>query len=235
MAQQTANEIIQGAFKTIGVYSEESVLEGFRAQEGLYYLNMLLDSFATKDTYISFNDLLNFTLTPNKRVYELSNLITADVTSNRLVSIRYLALAYNNFSYPVLISEDYDFYMNKRNLLTSRRPRRVFLQNNISKSLINFFYAPDYAYECTIKGKFVLNRLDFVTDVIEGVPADYILFLEMALARLLHSKFPGSAWTEMNEREYNQAKIDMKASVDKPDMTVVRYDYDWYSKDLLNL
>lgn len=215
---RTTIDIIQGAFKLIGVFSEDRALSGKRADEGLYYINILLDDFANSSIRIAYNALLNFNLVQNQQAYEISNKSGADVSNNPLVALKYVNLTDGDIQYEVEIIPDNLYYENtKLNTLTGR-PLRIFLQNDIDESNLFFVIKPDKAYPCTVKGKFVLNHVT-LHQVLNDVPAYYHLFLEYALGRLLHSRYPGSTWDKAAEDTY-QDRLKRITAANDQDLTI---------------
>lgn len=210
---RTSNQIIENAFKIIGLFAEDIALENGRMVEGLYNLNILLSQYASSPEKIAYNSNITFNLVPNQREYSISKAIGADVNSNRLVSIKYLTLKSNDIIYPVDITDD-EFYINRTRTDTFKTlPRQCYLQNEIEGSIIVFFQIPDQVYECRIKGKFTIDEVE-LSQVLDEVPNYYHGFLEYALAKQLHSKYKGSSWDANDEETYRSMLNDIKTYSD---------------------
>ncbi len=210
---RTANEIIEGAFKIIGIFSEERNLSGKRLKEGLDVLNELLSTYRASAQLIAYDSTITFNLVVGQRQYEISEEISADVNSNPLVRLKFVTIENDNLQYPIQIAPDNLFYTNGINLNRSRRPTQVFLQQDNNASFLNFFVKPELAYLCTVKGKFVLDDLTLNTDI-TTIPRYYTLYLKSALGRLLHPNYDGSKWDAVDETQYTELKEDVMSVAD---------------------
>lgn len=210
---RTSNSIIENAYKLIGIFSEDRALEGGRVTEALSLLNQLLDQYASVNTRIAYDSLLNFTLTAGKQDYTFSKAIGADVDSQKIVRIKFINLTDGDFSYPVRIQPDEFFFNKTRNLISTTRPTDAYFQNQIEGSKLVFFTKPDKNYGCTIKAKFVIQSVD-LNEVLNEVPSYYHMFLEYALARVLQNHYPGSIWDQIKEDFYQKMLIDISDASD---------------------
>lgn len=206
---RTVNDVVEGAFKLIGLFSEDRALENFRATEGLSYLQKILDNFGGVNTRIAYDAQLPFNLVLNQRTYTFSKEVGADVNSNKIVELKYVFLTDSDFNYPVDIENDDIFFNRRINLLSTGRPTQCFFQNALDEtnsyevSKITFFTLPDKAYDCTIKAKFVPNAVA-LSQPFDEVPNFYHLFLEYALGRELRNHYAGSNWDNEKELRYKE-------------------------------
>ena len=207
------NDIIEGAYKIIGVFSEESNLPQHRIIEGLDYLNKLLDQFASSSVKIAYNDTITFPLVVGQTSYEISNKVGADVSSNPLVIMRFVTLQDGDIVFPLEVIPDNIFFNRRRDTTLTGTPSQVFLQNAVDESNLNFVIKPDKAYSCVVKGKFVLNHVS-LNQPINQIPASYHLFLELALGRILRGVYPGSDWSASDESNYTVMKKDLESAND---------------------
>lgn len=210
---RTANEIIEEAFKIIGIFSEERNLSGKRLKEGLDLLNGLLSSYRASTQLIAYDSIITFNLVVGQRQYEISEEVSADVNSNPLARLKFVTIENDNLQHPIGIVPDNYFYARGINLNLSRRPTQVFLQSENEKTFLNFLVKPDLTYLCTVKGKFVLDDLTLNTDI-TTIPRYYTLYLSSALARLLHPRYAGSKWDAVDETQYNELKEDVMSVAD---------------------
>lgn len=210
---RTANEIIEGAFKLIGIFSEDRALEKGRTNEALDILNELLDSYANAPSQIAYNSEVIFNLVIDQQSYTFSEDIAADVNTRKIAELKYVTIKDDNLNYPVDILPD-EFLLNRTHLTAARgRPQRCFFQNENELSTITFFSLPDKTYECRIKAKFILENVA-LNENLNEVPRSYHLFLKFALGGLLNSHYPGSTWTTKNESFYQSLLKDIQASSD---------------------
>lgn len=208
-------DLIQKAYRKIGIYSDDRNLDGDKACLGLDTLNELLDEFATSDPLIAYFNTLQFNLIPNQREYVLSKAVPYDVESNRIIKLKWMILNYSNLNYPIRIREDIDFYQVHRNTDVKTIPFEVFLQNTIDeKSKLFFFQIPDKDYECTVKAKFVIEKFNSLSDPITNVPAYYYRFLQYAVAHALKDDFTANTWDEGKQRTYDNLKCNIEKASD---------------------
>jgi hypothetical protein len=204
---RTVNTIIEGAYKLIGVFSEDRALEGGRVTEGLGLLQEILDGYAAVDTRIAWDSTLTFNLVIGQREYTFSKAGTADVNSNRIVELKYITLQDGDILYPVNIQPDEIYFNRTISLTNSFRPENAYYQNaldtsnDVEESKIVFFSLPDKTYPCTIKAKFVLDAVE-LNQPLDEVPSYYHRFLKYALGRSLNDHYPGSTWDVKKENEY---------------------------------
>lgn len=198
---RTVNSIIEGAYKIIGLYSEDRAIDGGRTTEALYYLNSLLDQYASNQTRIAYDSRLSFNLVAGQNKYIISKVVGADVDSNKIAHIKYVTITDGDFTWPVEIQPDDFYFTNMRNLNQTGRPNQVYFQNEVQGTKLVFFTKPDKVYQCDIKGKFVLDAVE-LSQPLDEVPAYYHMFLEYALARILHVHYAGSNWDQVRDDEY---------------------------------
>jgi len=212
---RTTNEIIQEAFRLIGIYSSDRNLSGGDLDLGLRELNIILDSYNGASVKIPYNKTLDFYLTPSQQSYVISNKSGTDVSSNPIMLMNNIVLIDSDIQYPIRIASDDIYYNNPQNLTSNGKPEQVFLQNDVDQTTITFDKIPDKAYQCVIKGKFTFNHAS-LNQVIDEVPAFYHSFLEYKLAQKLHNKYSGSTWSQSKESELQELerRVDSKTDCD---------------------
>lgn len=200
------NKLIEQSFKTAGLFTQDQRIDGSRIVEALDYLNEIIDEFSTSPILIAFYKTLTFTMIANQASYVLSQAVSADVSSHRLIQLKYAVVTYTGNRYPVQVITDDEYYNLVYNSSSSGRPLGVFIQNGLDssgneQSTLTFIRAPDIAYGCEIKGKFVLNHLSLNTNI-TTVPKYYLKFLRYALAKELALIYMPNNWTPSHEEEY---------------------------------
>lgn len=212
------NKLIENAFKTAGLFTQDKRIEGSRVTEALDYLNELLDEFAAGPEYIAYYQDISFVMTPNQGQYVLSQAVAADVNSHRLVDLKYAVVETGGNRYPVDVIDDHEYFTIVYNTSITGRPSSVFLQNGIDilgneQSTLMFLKAPDIAYTCHIKGKFVLSHVLLNTGI-TTLPKFYMKFLRYALAKELAMQFMPKNWTQYHEQTYSKLRSMLTAITD---------------------
>lgn len=213
VTERTPNDIIDRAYRIIGIRSKDRALSGDDTDQGLYILNQMLDNYSADSELIAYYDEIQFPLVIGQESYTISDQLVADVTNKRLVYLKYVNLIYQQYRYPVWVESDAAYYRFTHDETVTRRPGRVFLQQEIGQSKITFFEKPDQTYTCLIKGKFILEHLELST-IITQVPIAYHRYLEYALANELRASRSGAQWNELTERNFQNALNNLRTSND---------------------
>lgn len=213
VTERTPNDIIDRAYRIIGIRSKDRALSGDDVEQGLYILNQMLDHYSADSELIAYNDVISFPLVAGQRDYTISDQLTADVTNRRLVYLKYVNLVEQQYRYPVRVHNDTIYYRFTHDENVTRRPEFVFLQQEIGQSRITFVNKPDKDYTCIVKGKFILQHLELST-IITQVPIAYHRYLEYALANELSASRPGATWDEVSERNLQNAITNLTSSND---------------------
>lgn len=212
-ASRTVNDIIVNSFYQIGELSPDEVPSASLISRGLYLLNDMLDSFAVSGIYIPFIRDLTFNLSAGKDIYTISNVVTADITYERLVALEYVNVKRDTVSYPVRVINRAELFNQTRVTDLPSRPTKVILERRDFFSQLQFYPVPQFDYECTIRGKFMFDKLELY-DAIDEVPAYYYRFMRYALARELKSFYPSANWGETDEKEFQKMMKDITGSND---------------------
>jgi len=211
---RTADQLIKKAYRIIGYNAKDRNLPQDYIVEGLYNLNLLLDSYSVSPDLISYDHVISFPLVIGQADYVISDQVAADVTNRRLVSLKYVNLIDGDHSYVVQIESDKLYYDFERDNTLTQRPTYCYLQLDVGESILSFVPKPDKTYTCIVKGKFILDQLD-LTSELTAIPIGYHKFLIYALARHLSSELSGSNWSEIAEDIYQQALEDVRGNSDK--------------------
>ena len=214
MAITTANKLIANAYRVIGKNSDDRNLSKSKINEGLEVFNELLDSYFAEPYTIAYYKTVQFNLVVGQKSYEFSNEVTADVASNKIVSLKRVNIVDSNVRHPVTVEEDYIDWNVRRPTDLQRRPQQCYLQNENFKSFIIFDVLPDQPYECLVKIKVALSNVTLSTDLTQ-VPIYYTNFLKIALAKELHLVYPGSPWDAEHEKKFENAERNIKSMADK--------------------
>lgn len=221
----TANQIINEAFHMIGELSPDEIIKAPALKTGLIRLNRMLEWYATKGVYIPFFTEFTFQMVAGQKEYTVSNVITANITAERIIELDFVNLERDNVNYPVRIVPETEIYTNVVYQNTQSIPALVTLVRQVRFSKLVFYPVPDNAYTCIVRGKSMLDKIELFDDL-EELPPYYFRFLEYALARELLNFYPSANWSPMMEKEYQIMFKDIMAANDL-DMTI------WPSNDLM--
>ena len=211
---RTANDLIVRAFYLLGEFSPDAIPSGQDVQDGLYYLNDILDYFSSQGLLIPYIKNVEFTMEVGKGEYTFSNVITnPDVNSERIVELDYVNIIRDQISYPVRIISRAELFNNARLTDLQSKPGYVILIREELQSKLKFYPVPAFPYECVVRAKYMLDHLELY-DQLDEIPPYYYRFLRYALARELKDIYPSSNWSAQQEQMYQEMLRDIKANND---------------------
>lgn len=225
MAQvvRTTNDLIINSLFLLGELGVGEQPDAFMLSTGLELINELLDKFTFDSIYIPYLKEIVFTMVPGQEEYTVSDMIPADVVSNRIVD---LDLA--NYTVPTvggttlnyqltIVNETQFFSLLRQNPLVTR-PGYIFLRKAVNQSIIRIYPAPDQPYSCQLRVKLMLDSLD-AFDTLEEMEPFYYGFLKYALARKFLAYYPSGNWPQTNEDEYQDYYNNVK-NANPTDVTI---------------
>src|SRR5258708_7810326 len=216
--QRTTNELIVRSLFLLGELGVDEEPDGLMLREGLYILNELLDQFSNSSIYVPYVTDLAFPLIVGKDVYSVSDIVTSDITADRIISLEYANYFVSTIVYPLKIINKAEYYNVVRLSNLQARIGFVFLDKQIQQSFLTFYPIPDQPYPVQIRCKLMLDKL-LANTVITQVPPYFQRFLRYALCREFKSFYPSGNWTEQQEEEYTRMFNDLKMA-DEVDMTI---------------
>lgn len=215
---RTTNDIIINSLYLLGELGVGEQPDAFMLSSGLDLVNELLDKFSSDSIYIPFLKTLNFTMVPGQATYTISDLVSADINSDRIVDLSFANYTVQTIVYPLRIinKATYNNVVRLNNL--NARPGFVFLNKQDTTSSITFYPAPDQPYPCAVQVKSMIDKLDAQEDISE-LPPYYYGFLKYALARKFLAYYPSGNWPQQNEDEYQDYYNNLK-NANETDLTI---------------
>ena len=220
---RTTNDVIINSLYLLGELGVGEVPDAFMLSTGLELINELLDKFTADSIYISYLTTINFNLVVGKQTYSVSDMITADITADRIVDLSFANYvvqpqASEPIIYPMRIinKATYNNVVRLQNLLA--RPGFIFLDKQATESFLTVYPAPDQPYPCIIQAKVMINSLSANEDLTE-LPPFYYGFLKYALARKFLAYYPSGNWTQQAEDEYQDYFANLK-NANETDLTI---------------
>lgn len=220
---KTVNETIVNALYLTGELGVGETPDGFMLETGLDLINQVLGKFTADSIYIPFLKDLNFNFVQGQDTYSFSDIVPADVVSDRIVD-----LSFANFEvpttgatkliYPLQILKKANYYnvIRQNNLQT--RPAYIFLNRQETQSLITVYPVPDQPYPCFLKVKLMLDSVENQSTLIQ-LPPMYYGFLKYAIARAFLAYYPSANWPQQNEDEY-QDFYNILKNTNETDLTI---------------
>ncbi|MDD5211912.1 MAG: hypothetical protein PHV62_05815 [Sulfuricurvum sp.] len=224
MAQVTrsSNELIINSLYLLGELGVGETPDAFMLSSGLELINELLDKFAADSIYIPYLTSLSFTMTAGQAAYTVSDMVPANVISNRIVDLSFanytVPSSGQGIIYPLQIISKAQYYGVTRLTPLNTRPGFIFLNKQDSESILTLYPAPDQPYPCTVQVKCMLNQVIANEDLSE-LPPFYYGFLKYCLARKFLSYYPSGNWPQSAEDEY-QDYFNIIKNSNETDLTI---------------
>ena len=219
---RTTNELIINALYLTGELGVGETPDSFMLSSGLELINELIDKFASDSIYIPYLKELSFTMVANQASYTVSDMVTADVTSDRIVDLSFanytVPSAGQGIIYPLQIINKAQYYGVTRLLPLNTRPGFIFLDKQATESIVTLYPAPDQPYPCLLGVKVMINKLVANEDLTE-LPPFYYGFLKYCLARKFLAYYPSANWSETSEQEY-QDYYNIIKNANETDLTI---------------
>lgn len=224
MAQvtRTTNELIINSLYLTGELGVGETPDSFMLSSGLELINEVIDKLSSDSIYIPYLKELNFTMVANQASYTVSDMVTADVTSDRIVDLSFanytVPSAGQGIIYPLQIINKAQYYGVTRLLPLNTRPGFIFLNKQATESIVTLYPAPDKPYPCLLGVKVMINKLSANEDLTE-LPPFFYGFLKYCLARKFLAYYPSANWSETSEQEY-QDYYNILKNANETDLTI---------------
>lgn len=225
MAQviRTSNDVIINALYLIGELAVNETPDAFMLVTGLDLLNELLDKFAADSIYIPFLTTIDSTFIQGQATYSISDMISADITQDRIVDLSMATYTVpssgaTQLIYPLRIISKAQYYNVVKQTNLTTRPGCIFLDKQADESFVTVYPIPDQPYPFSLQVKCMMNKL-VQQDTLGELPPNYYGFLKYALARKFLAYYPSGNWPAVNEQEYNDYYETLK-NVNETDLTI---------------
>lgn len=219
---KTVNQLIISSLYLLGELGVDETPDAFMLSSGLEITNELLTKFAADSIYVPFLTEISFNLVAGQPTYSISDIIPADVTSNRIIDLSFanytVPSAGQGIIYPLQIINKAQYYNVTRLLPLNTRPGFIFLDKQATESFVTLYPAPDQPYPCLLGVKSMIDTL-VANQSLEELPPFYYGFLKYALAREFRSYYPSGNWNETAEESYRDYYNIIK-NANETDLTV---------------
>jgi hypothetical protein len=221
-AVRTTNELIINSLYLLGELGVGETPDSFMLSTGLDLINELLDKFDADSIYIPYLTTVNFDMVAGQRTYTFSDMVPADVSTNRIVDLSMATYtvpsAGQGITYPLQIINKAQYYGVTRLTPLNTRPGFIFLDKQANESLITLYPSPDQPYPCQLQVKSMLNKL-VANQTLGELPPYYYGFMKYALARKFLAYYPSGNWPKENEDEYLDYYNNLK-NANETDLTI---------------
>lgn len=220
MAQviRTTNDLIINSLYLTGELGVGETPDAYMLSTGLELINEILGKLSADSIYLPYIKNIGFIMVPGKSTYTISDMVPADIVSDRIVDLQLANYSVQSVNYPLRIISEANFY----NMVTldnlQARPGLIFFRNDDLFSEIRLYPAPDQPYPCALRVKIMLNKLS-QQDTLNELPDFYYGFLKYALGRKFISYYPSANWPAQNEQEY-QDYYDILKNANPTDLTI---------------
>lgn len=213
------NDIVQNALKYIRVVTEFAPIAPFDETLGVKVLNEILTEMSATTAEIPYFYDYTFNVVASQKKYYIGQGSLADVSRPYFTDVSFINILYVQLSYPVDIITDQEALSTITNTQITFLPpqARVYWENGsdgVTYTVIDFLYAPDQTYQCKVRGKPTIGQ-EVPTGAIVELPVYYYAWLKMETARRLIPYYGREdAWTDHEERMYQEALQKVRASIE---------------------
>ena len=219
---KTVNQLIINSLYLLGELGVGETADAYMMNTGLELLNELLTKFAADSIYIPYLKELSFDMVAEQSTYTFSDMVSADVVSNRIVDLSFanytVPSAGQGIIYPLQIINKAQYYGVTRLLPLNTRPGYIFLDKQSTESLVTLYPAPDQDYPCLLGVKVMIEKLIANEDLTE-LPPFYYGFMKYCLARKFLAYYPSANWSDTSEQEY-QDYYNIIKNANETDLTI---------------
>jgi len=151
---RTVNELIINSLYLIGELGVGETPDAFMLSSGLELINELLAKFDSDSIYIPYLTELSFDMVAEQATYSISNIISADITNNRIVDLSFanytVPSAGQGIIYPLQIINKAQYFGVTRLTPLNTRPGFIYLDKQALESFVTLYPAPDQPYPCLL-------------------------------------------------------------------------------------
>lgn len=219
----TINDAIVNALYLTGELGVGETPDAFMLTTGLELANELLTQWSSDSIYIPFLTTINFNFVPGQANYTISDIVPADINSDRFVDLSFAnyQIPTTNaqpLNYPLRIISKAEYYNVIRQDNTRTRPVQIFFNKQPTQTIITVYPVPDQPYAATIQVKGMLDLLT-QTDVLTQLPPFYYGLFKYALAQKYLNYYPSANWTPGAQAELEKYYAIMK-NTNETDLTI---------------
>lgn len=208
----TVNQLISDAYYASGIVSREfETVNGPEIQDGLRWLNEILDTLIVEPDIIPYETTYNFTAVIGQEAYDIPNLILGDTLTFDLNSVRFPMRHLNRDTY---------FGQGRVQTITSL-PYQYYIERNMTGATLYMYFLPNQTYPFTLHGVFRLNNVVLGQDLSLSLNIFYQVYLKYFLAVKICNEYSRPVPMGcQNELDQIRAKIQKQS---RPlDMTVMK-------------
>lgn len=219
---KTVNELITSSLYLLGELGTNETPDSFMLSTGLELINEILAMYDSDSIYIPYITTVSFNMVVAQRTYSLSDMVPADVVTNRVVDLSYanytVPSAGQGIIYPLQIINKAQYYGVTRLTPLNTRPGFIFLDKQAEESFITLYPSPDQPYPCELGVKSMLNSV-VANGNLGQLPPFYYGLLKFTLSRRFLAYYPSGNWPQQNEDTYQEYMSIIK-NANETDLTI---------------
>jgi hypothetical protein len=169
----TVNQLISDAYYASGIVSREfETVNGPEIQDGLRWLNEILDTLIVEPDIIPYETTYQFNAVIGQEAYQIDNLIFADTLTFDLNSVRFPMARLQRDAY---------FGQGRVQTITSL-PYQYYVERDMMGATLYMYFLPNQAYPFTLHGVFRLTQVVLGQDLELTLNIFYQVYLKYMLA-----------------------------------------------------
>ncbi len=201
-------QLLSMSFSKIGYVFSEETLRASKYQEALYYLNEEISALNRSGGTCAYFTSVTFNFVSGQQDYTFG-LTDSDVTTEPFTEVEYVRMLWNGIYYSISPET------RKQRLAgvtypqsTQAIPWEVLFNRNLTQAILSFYQIPAIEIPVTVFGKQEITQFVPLMDI-TNIPAYYLKYMRLKLAKQLASQYISTTWTDMDEMELKQAANDV--------------------------
>jgi len=219
---KTVNELITNSLYLLGELGTNETPDSFMLSTGLELINEILSMYDSDSIYIPYLTTVTFDMVVGQRTYSLSDMVPADVVTNRIVDLSManytVPSAGQGIIYPLQIINKAQYYGVTRLTPLDTRPGFIFLDKQPQTSFITLYPSPDQPYPCELQVKSMMDSV-VANGNLGQMPPFYYGLLKFTLSRRFLAYYPSGNWPQQNEDTY-QEYMNIIKNANETDLTI---------------
>ncbi|MES1987874.1 MAG: hypothetical protein V4440_07575 [Pseudomonadota bacterium] len=212
---QNVGAFVEDSYQLISANTPTVPLHGNDMSKGIQFLNELLQSYSANGLLITVAKQVDLTVGINQGEITFGNTgytPTPDVVQGRLANLENAWINLDGVDYPLIIESRHEFFSSYKYEPLQGLPRFIIVKPETNLTRVQIFPAPSQVYDMHVYGKFQLATVA-QTDSMDSLPAYYIRFLRLALAKdLAYYKARADAWTDKLQQQLVESEKSMDAA-----------------------
>lgn len=210
----TTNNLVRDAYKLISVIDIYDTLQDAQQQQAIELLNEIL-SVDENDAAVPYFQVISFQAVANQSVYQFSNEMGADVTTNPITLVRNIQYLLDSQTRVPISPRNQDQFKNvMKYQLSVGQPQEYYFYREQNQSFIEFWPKPNSNWTIEVAAKIMFD-VQVKNGTLSSIPSSFYRYLKYSLAKELATSYNDAIWTERHESTYEALFNQVRAAAEQ--------------------